>query len=257
MTQRLCDRLALVTGGTSGIGRATVARFVAEGARVVFCGTNEEAGARVEREHGGRATFKQCDVGIEHEVEALVAFAIAQMGSVNLLVNNVGMMAAGLVTTMATERWHRIAAVTLDSVFFTSRLLVAHMEENGGGVVVNVASVSALAGEGALPAYSAQKAAVVNLTRAMAVYHARNNVRINAVCPGLTDTAAAAALKANSEEWRRWVTNIPMQRAGTADEIAAIITFLASNDASYMAGAILVADGGLSAATGQPTQVPG
>jgi meso-butanediol dehydrogenase/(S,S)-butanediol dehydrogenase/diacetyl reductase len=130
------------------------------------------------------------------------------------------------------------------------------MERQGGGAIVNIASISGLGGDGAYPAYCAQKGAVINLTRAMAVYHARQNIRINALCPGLIRTQATAAFEAMPELWSRWQAGIPAQRAGTADEMAAAVLFLASDEASYFSGSIVVADGGVTAATGQPTQTP-
>jgi meso-butanediol dehydrogenase/(S,S)-butanediol dehydrogenase/diacetyl reductase len=259
MNRRLQDKACIVTGGSAGIGEAIVRRLLDEGATVLFCGTNPEAGAAAERRFANpNAHFMRADVGEEADVEALVAAAVKRFGRLDVLVNNAAKAAVGPISEHSTAEWRRSTAVNLDSVFFASRAAIPHMRKQGGGVIVNIASISGLAGDGAYPSYCAQKGAVINLTRAMAVYHARENIRINALCPGLIDTPATEIFKTLPggflEKWCKDL--IPAQRAGRPEEMAAIVAFLASDEASYCHGTIMVADGGVTAATGQPTQVP-
>lgn len=257
LLRRLEGKACLVTGGSSGIGLAIVRRLTAEGARVLFCGTNKERGLEAQKlDRDGNAVFMQADVGSENDVDAFIAVGVSKFGRLDVLVNNAAKGAGGLVPEHSTAKWRRSNAVNLDSVFFACRAAIPQMQRNGGGVIVNIASISGLAGDGAYPTYCAQKGAVINLTRAMAVYHARENVRINAVCPGYIDTAATAGfgkIPGLTEEWRG---RIPAQRFGHPDEIAGVVAFLVSDDASYIHGSVIVADGGMMASTGQPTQAP-
>ena len=254
---RLQGKACVVTGGSAGIGLAIVRRLLDEGAKVLFCGQNEEAGiaAQIGLESPD-AYFMRADVGEEADVTALIAAAVERFGKLDILVNNAAKAAVDLIPDLSTEDWRRSTAVNLDSVFFASRAAIPHMRTNSGGSIVNIASISGLAGDGAYPSYCAQKGAVINLTRAMAVYHARENIRINALCPGFIETPATDAFKALPGLLDDWFASIPAQRPGKPEEMAAIVAFLASDDASYVHGTIMVADGGVTASTGQPTQVP-
>lgn len=257
MIGRLEDKACIVTGGSAGIGEAIVRRFIDEGAKVLFCGTNAESGSAAERRFASpKAQFFRANVGEEAEVEALIAEAAKRFGRLDILVNNAAKAAVGPISEHSTAEWRRSTAVNLDSVFFASRAAIPHMRKQGGGVIVNIASISGMAGDGAYPSYCAQKGAVINLTRAMAVFHARENIRINALCPGLIDTPATEIFKTLPEFLENWRKGIPAQRVGRPEEMAAIVAFLASDEASYCHGTIMVADGGVTAATGQPTQVP-
>lgn len=257
MSGRLLGKACVVTGGSAGIGEAIVRCFIDEGARVLFCGTNPDSGAAAERRFASPdAHFMRANVGDEADVEALIAAAVQRFGRLDVLVNNAAKAAVGPISEHSTAEWRRSTAVNLDSVFFASRAAIPHMRRQGGGAIVNIASISGLAGDGAYPSYCAQKGAVINLTRAMAVFHARENIRINALCPGLIDTPATEIFKTLPEFLENWRKGIPAQRVGRPEEMAAIVAFLASDEASYCHGTIMVADGGVTAATGQPTQVP-
>ncbi len=254
---RLDGKTCIVTGGSAGIGLAIVRRLLDEGARVLFCGQDQARGAEaLAALNSANAHFMRADVGEEADIEALVASPVDRFGGLYILVNNAAKAAVSLIPEHSTEDWRRSTAVNLDSVFFASRAAVREFRKRGGGIIVNVASISGLAGDGAYPSYCAQKGAVINLTRAMAVYHARENIRINALCPGFVETPATDAFKAVPGLLDDWFAGIPAQRPAQASEMAGIVAFLCSDDASYMHGSIVVADGGTSAATGQPTQVP-
>lgn len=252
----LKGKAAIVTGGTDGIGFAIVRRLLDDGASVLFCGRTQERGdealARLANE---RAHYKVADVGEETDIEALIAHAVELFGRLDILVNNAAVAAVALIPDHSTEDWRRSNAVNYDSVFFTSRAAIPHLRKTQG-TIINIASISGLGGEGAYPSYSAQKGAVIQLTRAMAVYHAREGVRINAICPGFIETPATDAFKAMPDLLEAWMKSIPAQRPGKPAEIAGVVSFLASEDASFMHGSIVVADGGVTASSGQPTQVP-
>jgi meso-butanediol dehydrogenase/(S,S)-butanediol dehydrogenase/diacetyl reductase len=254
---RLDGKACIVTGGSAGIGLAIVRRLLDEGARVLFCGQDEGRGAEAlaHLDHP-QAHFLRADIGDETDCDGLVARAAELFGGLDILVNNAAKAAVSLIPEHSTEEWRRSTAVNLDSVFFLSRAAIPLFRARGGGVIVNVASISGLAGDGAYPSYCAQKGAVINLTRAMATYHARENIRINALCPGFVETPATDAFKAFPQLLEDWFRSIPAQRPARPEEMAGVVAFLASDDASYMHGSIVVADGGVMASTGQPTQVP-
>lgn len=257
IARRLEGKGCIVTGGSAGIGLAIVRRLLDEGGRVLFCGQDVQRGAAAERDLDSLdAVFMRADVGEEADVEALVAAAVDLFGGVDILVNNAAKAAVDLIPDLSTDDWRRSTAVNLDSVFFASRAAIRHMRQRGGGAIVNIASISGIAGDGAYPSYCAQKGAVINLTRAMAVYHARENIRINALCPGFVETPATDAFKAIPGLLDQWFASIPAQRPAQPEEMAAIVAFLCSDEASYVHGSIMVADGGVTASTGQPTQVP-
>lgn len=253
----IAGKACIVTGGSAGIGLAIVHRLLNEGAKVLFCGQNAANGAEALNalDHPD-AYFMAADVGEETDVEALVAKAVDLFGGLDFLVNNAAKAAVALIPDHSTEEWRRSTAVNMDSVFFASRAAIPHLRTRGGGAIVNIASISGIAGDGAYPSYCAQKGAVVNLTRAMAVYHARENIRINALCPGFIETPATDAFEPIPGLLQRWFEGIPAQRPGQPEEMASIVAFLLSDEASYVHGTIMVADGGVTAATGQPTQVP-
>src|SRR5262245_485186 len=252
---RFDGKVVVVTGAAAGIGAACARRFVREGARVVL-GDIDAAGAGAlarELDAGrGVAAAEAVDVADAAAVEALVAAAVARFGRLDAMVNNAGIGSVGRAPELPLEEWRRTLAVDLDSVFYGCRAAIPRLRASGGGAIVNTASVSGLAGDHLLPAYNAAKGGVVNLTRAIALDHAREGIRCNAVCPGATETPMSAAILANealSAEFRRL---IPIGRIDRADEVASAVAFLASDDAAYITGVMLPVDGGLLAATGQP-----
>jgi meso-butanediol dehydrogenase/(S,S)-butanediol dehydrogenase/diacetyl reductase len=255
MPARFEDKVVLVTGAASGIGAAAARRFANEGARVMLGDVNASGAADVAKEidaTGERAASREADVSDLGEVEALTAEAVSRFGRLDVVFNNAGIGAFGKATDIDPEAWLRVFAVDVHSVFYGCRAAIPHLRAAGGGAIVNTASISGLGGDYGLSAYNAAKGAVVNYTRAAAIEHARENIRINAVCPGPIDTALAKSLITHARVAPEYAKLIPMGRPGRSEEVAAAAAFLASDDASYVTGAMLVVDGGITAATGQP-----
>lgn len=253
MNQPLKDRVAVVTGGASGIGAETVRRFVSEGAKVVLADLNETLGMSLAASLGTDKThFVTTDVADAAACQALADTAKSKFGRLDILINNAGIGCFGETPDLAVEDWERVTAINLHAVFYACRAAIPHMRETGGGTIVNTASISGLAGDYAFTAYNATKGAVINYTRSLAIDHAKDGIRVNAVCPGPIDTPLIAGVRELPGAMDAWTDAVPMGRFGTPTEIANLIYFLVSDQASYMTGSIVTADGGLSAATGQP-----
>lgn len=255
MAGRFEGKVALVTGGASGIGAATVRRLRSEGARVAIGDLAEATGAALAEDLAGQdggAAFFAVDVAEQGQVERLVAAAAERFGRLDVLVNNAGIGSFGETPELDPEQWHRVIAVDLHSVFYACRAAIPHLRRAGGGAIVNTASISGLGGDYGLAAYNAAKGAVVNYTRTLALDHGRDGIRVNAVCPGPIDTPLVGPLVQNDAIVAEYGRLIPLGRIGRAGEVAAAIAFLASDDASYVSGACLEVDGALTAHTGQP-----
>ena len=244
---RLNDVTALITGGTSGIGAATVRLFAQEGARVAFTGRRADLGERLAEETG--AAFIEADhttlAGCEHAFHA----AVERLGRVSVLFNNAGIVPRGRAEETSEEVWADTLNLNVTHVWRMSKLAVPHMRAGGGGVIINNASDFALVGGRGFAAYCASKGAVMQLTRAMALDHAREAIRINAVCPGdtMVERWAARGGANLAAMVQGHADALPMGRIGAADEIARGVLFLASPDSSFMTGQALVLDGGNTA----------
>lgn len=254
---RLENKVSLVTGGASGIGEATAKTFAREGSRVVVADKNAAEGVRVVeeiREAGGSAEFIETDIMEPSSIEAAVQGAVDQFGSLDVLHNNAMTTWFGRIGELTLEQWRRAIDGGLNSYFYASKLAVAVMVEQGGGAIVNTASVSGLAADYGLGAYNAAKAGVVNLTRAFAIDYARAGIRCNAVCPGPIATPPILRAKVTRPDIHQKIADaIPMGRFGEAQEIANVVLFLASDEASFVTGAFVVADGGLWSFSGMPS----
>jgi 3-oxoacyl-[acyl-carrier protein] reductase len=247
----LQEKRCLITGAGAGIGKATARRFAQEGARVAVLDVNQDTGQAVVEEliaAGHDALFAHADVSRSAEVAAAFEALDHAWGGVDVLVNNAAVWSGdGGILDVAEEDWDRIQAVTLKGVWLCSREAVRRMRTAGGGSIVNISSVNALVGC-ALTAYTAAKGGVIALTRLVAVEHAAEGIRCNCICPGTIATERAqAGWKMKPDRRGGLLPLYPIGRYGTPDEIAQCALFLASDQSSLITGAVLVADGGLTA----------
>lgn len=251
MTQRFEGKSAIVTGGGSGIGRATALAFAAEGARVIVADQNEaggEATARLARERGGEAAFVRTDVSRAADCAAMVDAALARYGRLDIAFNNAGInLRVAKIADIDEDEWARILAVNLTGVFLCMKHEIPAMKRTGHGAIINTASVGGVIGTAGVTAYCATKHGVVGLTKSAALDHIGDGIRINALCPGGTLTEMLAEWFKDPEVERRTVGQTPIGRMASPAEIAKAVLFLASEDASFLVGHSLIADGGLTA----------
>jgi meso-butanediol dehydrogenase/(S,S)-butanediol dehydrogenase/diacetyl reductase len=250
---RFSGKVAIVTGGASGIGAATARRLHGEGACVLIADVNGALGEALAQELGAeRALYRHVDVSSWEDIQGMVDGAVAAFGRVDILFNNAGVGSFAATPQLSVEEWRRVIDIDLTGVFYGCRAAIPVMKAQGGGAIINTASASGLAGDYSFAAYNAAKGGVVNYTRAAGIDHARDGVRINAVCPGPVDTPIIAGIDAWPGVREAWNQRVPMGRFARPEEIAGVVAFLASDDASYMTGAVIAIDGGLTAHTGQP-----
>ena len=248
---RLKDKVALITGGTSGIGEATALLFAKEGAKIAITGRNEKRGhAVIEKilNDGGEAIFLRTDVRKAAECRRAVEETIRVYKAVDILFNNAGIFYPHSTLDCSEEEWDLQIDVNLKGTFLMSKFALPGMIERGGGVIINNSSGWGIVGGDAAVAYCASKGGVVLLTKAMAIDHGRRGVRVNCLCPGDVDTPMLPEdARMRGQKWDDYLagcSNRPLGRIGTAEEIAKAALFLASDDSSFMTGATLVVDGG-------------
>jgi meso-butanediol dehydrogenase/(S,S)-butanediol dehydrogenase/diacetyl reductase len=257
MAGKLEGKVAVVTAGGAGIGAATVRRFAKEGASVVIAdlsGTRGRAVAGEIKESGGRSVFLKMDASDPEAIQATIKLALDSYGRLDIMFNNAGMAEIGLVHDTTLDSWNRVMAVTLTSTFLGIKYAVPIMRAQGGGAIINTASISGIGGDYGMASYNAAKAGVINLTRAAALENAKHKIRINCVCPGGINTRAAEILGGDrADEFRRTMSaSHPVGRMGEPEEIASTVAFLASDEASFITGTKIVVDGGVTAQTGMP-----
>lgn len=250
---RLAGKTAIVTGAASGIGRGIATLFAQEGARVVVADIDDDGGTRVARELGGAAVacYIHADVSDGAQVRALVEGTIAAFGGVDILVNNAAIVIFKKLVETEEEEWDRVIATNLRSVYLCSRYTIPQMIRRGGGAIVNISSVRALATTPLVTSYDATKGAIIALTRGLALEHARDGIRVNCVLPGSIDTPVFRSnLRADGDEeegYRAAADSIPLGRVGQPLDIARAVLFLVSDEASYATGAPFLIDGGMLA----------
>jgi len=249
---RFDAKTVLITGAGSGIGAATARRFAQEGANVVLVGRTKDKLAGVAASiEGDKTLVHTADVSKVMEAKAAVEAAVERFGGLDVLVNNAGIAEQGDVTATDDETFYQIMDVNVAGCFHMAKAAMPHLKESGGSIVMT-SSVSGLGGDWGMVAYNASKGAVTNMVRAMAMDHAADGVRVNAVCPSLTETDMSSGIRDKPERYEAFMQRIPMQRHAQPDDIAPVIAFLASEDAGYVTGVNLPVDGGLSASNGQP-----
>jgi NAD(P)-dependent dehydrogenase (short-subunit alcohol dehydrogenase family) len=256
-TNQLQGKTTVVTGGAGGIGRATALLFAREGAAVTVVDQNQTAGLKVTREisaEGGRALFVRADVTLAPDCRNVIDRTVTEFGAVHVLFNNAGIIRRASVTETTEQGWDEVMAVNVKSVFLMSREVVPSMAKTGGGSIINTASGWGLVGGARAAAYCASKGAVVLLTKAMAIDHGGQKIRVNCICPGDTDTAMlhseARQLGRAEDQFLSDAANRPLGRVGTPEEIAQAALYLASDASSFVTGISLVVDGGGLAGSG-------
>ncbi|MGK5111817.1 MULTISPECIES: SDR family NAD(P)-dependent oxidoreductase [unclassified Geodermatophilus] len=245
---KLSGKACIVTGGASGIGRATAVAFAREGARVTVADFNAAGGEEtVEtiRANGGEAIFVKSDVSQEADCRQVVEATVEAFGRVDVLFNNAGINPMeGSVVDMSVEDWRRVLSVNVDSIFFCSRFAIPEMRRTGGGRIINTASPASFKGWPGNAAYITSKGAVLSLTRAMAMDLAKDNIRVNALVPGLIMTGIGRDFLAAQADPAAVAASNPMGRPGEPEEVAPLVVYLAQDDCSFSTGAPFFADGG-------------
>ena len=251
---RLAGKVAFITGAGSGIGRACAELFAQQGAKVILAGRRAEpleAAVKHITESGGQAISAPCDVSDSAQITRALQSAVDTFGSLTTIVNNAGALFRGNAEQTPEDMWDLLIDTNLKGTFLVSRAALQYLRRAGGGSIINIGSVYGIVGSKQRAAYAASKGGVTMLTRAMAMDHAHENIRVNCICPSLVETEMARQLFANApnpEEARRQrVSTIPMGRTGTPQEIAHLAAYLASDESAWVTGAALPIDGGEAA----------
>jgi dihydroanticapsin dehydrogenase len=245
---RLNQKRIVITGGATGIGRASVEKFVAEGAKTVVADINERDGKALEAHFPDKVKFIRTDVTSEAAIERLIKESVSFMGGLDTLVNNAGLLTHRALTDTPSEEWDRVFAVNTRSNYLTAKFAIPHIRKAGGGSIINMSSVAGLRGGAGAGAYASSKAAVIGLSTALARELAKDKIRVNAICPGWIDTPfnqPAIDFMGGTEVQSRFIhSHTPMQRQGTPEEVAFLIVYLASDESSFVTAQAISINGG-------------
>lgn len=253
---KLKDRVAIVTGAASGIGRASAIAFAREGARVVVADTNERGGnettaAILAEGHG--AVFARVDVTREAEIVRMIGETVARWGQIDILFNNAGVVLVKPIELMSEEEWDRVMAINVKAAFLAIKHVVPHMRRAGKGAILNTGSIASLSGQVGTPVYSASKGAIALLTKSLALDLGRDHIRVNCVCPGITDTPMLREHMGDGSEGdariRARLSRVPTGEILSPDDVARAAVYLVSDDSEGITGILHVVDGGLTAAS--------
>jgi len=246
---RLKDKVAVVTGGSNGIGEAYAKGIASEGASVVIADVDEKRGREIAEEikkSDGRALFVRTDVSKKQDAEKMIKTAINQFGAIDILVNNAGILFTAPFEETTEEMWDRLLAVNVKGLFFCSQAAAVEMKKRKSGKIINISSIAAIGAQASLCAYSSTKGAVLPITKVFALELAPFNIQVNAILPGTTDTGMAKAAMVDPN-WTKQITEgIPMKRLGRTRDLLGALLFFASSDSDYCTGQTLIVDGGYS-----------
>jgi NAD(P)-dependent dehydrogenase (short-subunit alcohol dehydrogenase family) len=248
---KLANKVAVVTGAAQGIGLGIARSFTAEGAQVILSDVNDAAGEAAAAElrgGGGQAVYVHADVAQEADVRRLMAAAVDHFGRLDIVVNNAGIVAVQTVEESSVEDWDRVMAINVRAIFLTTKHALPHLRAAGGGSILNVASVSSFVGQQGTPAYCASKGAALMLTKSLAVDYGREHIRVNCICPGITDTPMlrqhARQADDSDAHLRRRLERVPTGTLLYPEDMGRAAAFLCSDEAAGITGASLVVDGG-------------
>ena len=250
VTVRLKDKVAIITGAASGIGKATAKLFAEHGAKVVVADIDKDGGSQIvtQIQNGGNeAIFVETDVTLKVDTEKMVAQTVETYGKLDILFNNAGIAMRLPVAELSEEDWHRCLDVNLTGVFLCAKAAIPAMQKNGCGSIINMSSIYGIVGADVRAAYVASKGGVTNLTRGMALDYAQDNIRVNCICPGFVETPLVADVIKTPEEYQTLADKHPMHRLGQPEEIAYGALYLASDESAFVTGIALPIDGGYTA----------